>query len=165
MKENLKNAIVTLKQRIRFNLDLIKQNENLIKEILKEPVSQERSKKLNGKFELNKKLIQENNDSLKLQREIISYLDKYKTNFSESNEVNKINNYLEQSDSEDEILEINKEDYFELTVNGELVFDSQHPYFNDESFLNDLLLHFISLENYEMCAQLKERKNKRSIAR
>ncbi len=52
MIEDLKKSVEILKQRVRFNLDLIHQYEKEVKEILKEPVSEERSEKLNIRFAL-----------------------------------------------------------------------------------------------------------------
>lgn len=155
MIEALKNSVAILKERVRHNLDLIHQNECMIKEILKEPVSKLRSDKLKYRFDISKKMLKENNDAIKLQREINNYLENYHNDIIEF--VKKLEDYqISESSNEidNEILEVSKEDYFDLTVSGEIGFDSHHPYFNDEDFLNDLLSYFISVENYEMCSRL-----------
>ena len=156
MIEQLKKTVEVLKQRIRYNLELIHQNENTIKEILKEPVSEIRSQNLNQRFNYNKKLLTENNEAIKLQRDILNYLDKYNTDMiefiiPESGELN-----LDKELLKTKVVEISKEDYFELTINGQIDFDNRHPFFNDEDFLNDLFSYFISVEDYEMCNQLKK---------
>ncbi|HAF30135.1 MAG TPA: hypothetical protein DCG75_13930 [Bacteroidales bacterium] len=157
MIENLKNSIKILKQKVRFNLDLIHQYELEVKEILKEPVSEDRSEKLSHRFLFSKKILNENADAIKLQREIMNYLENYHNDivdFSKMTESNRdTNNSVEQ---ENEIVEISKDDYFNLTIKGEIMFDVHHPYFNDECFLNSLLSYFISVENYEMCSQIVE---------
>jgi len=157
MLTNLKEAIEALKQRIRFNLTLAQEVEEEIKEILKEPVSTQRSKKLNERFIKNKKLMSENEDSLNLQRSIINYLEKHHDELSQFPEIieyksNKGKNTLEVSTK----IEIKREDYFELTINKSIEFDNLHPYFKDESFANDLISYFIEIEDYEMCARLSK---------
>jgi hypothetical protein len=47
---------------------------------------------------------------------------------------------------------------FRLTVNGEMEFNSSHPYFNDEVFLDDLLNYHSLREEYEICARLVKAK-------
>lgn len=154
MIEILKNSVDILKQRVRYNLDLLHQNENSIKETLKEPVSEKRSEKLNQQFFLSKKIIAENNETVKLQKEIKSYLDNYHNTITEFTQGRDLKN--NSTELENEICEISKEDYFNLTIKGEIIFDVHHPYFRDESFFNGLLSYFISIENYEMCSQLVE---------
>jgi len=153
MVENLKKTIEALKHRIRYNLDLIQSNEKRIRELLKEPVSEERSEKLNKRFNINNKMIKENDEAIKLQRNIITYLENYAdelTHFPEAIEVEKSKKSIQVNTK----VEINREDYFDLTVSKALDFNKNHPYFKDKSFARDLLNHFIEIEDYEMCARI-----------
>lgn len=157
MIEKLKNSIEVLKQRVRFNLDLIHQYEVEVKEILKEPVSEDRSKKLSSRFHFSKKILNENADAIKLQKEIMNYLENYHNDIFDFSQLTDSNrNTYNSVEQENEIVEISKDDYYKLTIKGEILFDIHHPYFNDEAFLNKLLSYFISVENYEMCSQIVE---------
>ncbi|MFC2096204.1 hypothetical protein ACFLQ3_00725 [Bacteroidota bacterium] len=158
MMESLKNSVEILKNRIRANLELIHQNELRIKKILKEPVSEIRSKKLDRKFNVNKKILNENKDALKLQREVMKFIETYQNNFNDFIELlESSNDYSKAIISEENTTSISRDDYIELTIKGAVKFDNKHPYYNDESFLNDLLSYFISIEDYEMCSRLANR--------
>ena len=49
-------------------------------------------------------------------------------------------------------------DYFELTINGCIPFDEEHPLYNNSDFFEQLLQHYQDVENYEMCGTLLKRK-------
>ena len=155
MMGSLKSSIEILRQRVRSNLDVLHQNEKKIKEILKEPVSKQRSEKLNNRFNANKEILKENNDALLLQKDIILFIENY---FNESNSFSltiqtseqKTNNVI----SKNKIIELKKEDYLDLTINGALSFDENHPYYKDENFFNDLLNYYSEIEDYETCNKL-----------
>jgi len=151
----LREAIDTLKLRIRFNLNLIHNNEEKIKELLDEPVTEIRSEKLKNRFNYNKRLLQENTDSIKLQKQLRTYLENYLNNseifFEKSNPIKSLDH---KNDDKKDVDAISKEDYFDLTINGAVEFDKQHPYFNDDTFLNDLLTYFTETEEYEKCSLL-----------
>ena len=159
----LRETIESLKLRIKFNLGLIHSNEEKIKEILKEPVSELRSKKLGYRFNFNKKLLQENTDGIKLQKELLSYLENYHNNtevYSEKS--NEVDQSAETNTIKNEINKLSKEDYFDLTINDAINFDIRHPYFKDELFVNDLLKHFTQTEDYEKCSLLLNLKKSHS---
>jgi hypothetical protein len=159
----LRETVDALKFRIQSNLSLIHNNEHKIKELLKEPVTELRSEKLNKRFNYNKKLLQENTDSIKLQKEIDSYLEKYLGNSEIILDINKpIKSSLQENGIKNDISEISKDDYFDLTINGAVEFDKQHPYFNDGIFLNDLLEYFTETEEYEKCSLLINLKKEHS---
>ena len=155
MVEILKNSIEILKQRILFNLDLITQNESKIKEILKEHVSEIRSEKLKRRFNFNKKMLKENNDALTLQKGIINFIENYHNEIDEYPDIKQVKKISSKnSGQEDQIMNIKKEDYLDLTINGAMDFDKHHPYFNDKDFFNELLSYFSEIEDYEMCSKL-----------
>jgi len=158
MIEDLKKTLESLKKRVRFNLDRIHDNEKQIKKTLKEPVSGERSEKLNKHFGINKRMIKENNEALKIQKDIIHYLENYHTDIVKFPQIINTEHDSQQKNlnSENTKIEISKEDYFKLTIRKEISFDSQHPYHQDKEFLDHLMDYFISTEDYEMCAYLSE---------
>lgn len=144
MKDLMQKTIELLKHRVNRNLEIIRQNQKVIKEILKEPVSDERSDRLKEKYDINKNLLHENNDFINMQLNLINFIDKYKNSLvltaSSSNS---------GSQEEDEGV-----DYFELTVSGSMPYDARHPFFDDEDFYNELLQYYQDKEDYEMCGQL-----------
>ncbi|MFP4023432.1 MAG: hypothetical protein ACLFVR_02820 [Thiohalospira sp.] len=161
MKDFLRHTIEVLKERVHANLKIIHNNELIVREILKEPVSSNRSQKLSKKYDANKKLLAENNESIKIQMSIIKFLDQFKENFKEDMSLVMDSQKKEEKKSEqkNKTYEISKEDFFELTTNGEVPFDKSHPYFNDQEFFNALLAHYTQEENYEMCAELLKQKD------
>ncbi len=156
MKEFLNQTLNFLKERVQNNLTMIHKNEKIVREILKEPVSSSRSEKLNERYAINKRFLEENNDSIKLQLSIIQFLDKYRNQFDDS-----INN-LEESSSEDQekIVEMTSDDYFYLTINNGIEYNEKHPYFNDNHFFNNLLEYYTNEEKYEVCSKLIADRNK-----
>jgi len=156
MLTHLRQTVEKLKSRVQQNLDIIHKNEKIVKELLEEPVSNERSRKLEEKYQENKKLLTENNDSIKLQLQLTKFIDTYKNEFEgiEEGQINKAEAPEEAAAS------LTREDIFELTVNKEIHFDENHPYYEDEAFFNALMEHFSNIEDYEMCGLLLDNKKK-----
>lgn len=154
MKAYLKKSVVALKEHIKNNLEKIRRNEKEIKEILKEPVSDDRSTKLTEKFNLNKNLINENNEAINLQKSIMQYMDNYLNHVTFSEELEFDEASQNKSIAVNTKVEAKREDYFDLTIKKAIDFDQRHPYFHDEGFANDLIKYFIDIEDYEMCARL-----------
>ena len=156
MLTQLRQTVEELKSRVQNNLDIINKNEKIVNELLEEPVSNERTQKLEEKYEENKKLLKENNDSIKIQLQLSKFIETYKNELEEPEE--------KQGDTIESPIEteapLTKNDIFDLTINKELQFDENHPYFNDEEFFNELMDHFSSVEDYEMCSFLLENKKK-----
>jgi hypothetical protein len=154
MINQLRQTVEELKSRVQRNLDIIHRNEKIVKKLLEEPVSNERSRKLEAKYQENKKLLQENNDSIKLQLQLSKFIDSYK------NEIEENEGSLPYKTQEETEAPLTREDIFNLTIKKEIEFDENHPYFNDEKFFNDLIDYFTSVEDYEMCSFLLNNKQK-----
>jgi hypothetical protein len=154
MINHLKQTVEELKSRVQKNLDIIHENERVVKKLLEEPVSNERSRKLEIKYQENKKLLKENNDSIKLQLQISKFIDAYKNELEETAET--------QQETTQEVSEkpLSKEEIFDLTVNKDIPFDENHPYYSDEDFFNELMEHFTAVEDYEMCSFLMDNRKK-----
>lgn len=144
MKDLMQKTIELLKTRVNRNLEIIRQNQKVIKEILKEPVSDQRTEKLKAKYDLNKELLLENNDFINIQLTLINFIDKYKNSMVLAG----------NSDGQANKHKSENKDYFELTVNGEIPFDTNHPMFRDDHFFAKLLKYYQDNEEYEMCQNL-----------
>ena len=156
MLTHLRQTVEKLKSRVQKNLDIIHKNERIVKRLLEEPVSNERSRKLEEKYQENKKLLTENNDSIKLQLQLTKFIDTYKNEFEEVEDERQNKNEAPKEAK----AALSREDIFELTINKEIHFDEHHPYYEDEEFFNDLMEHFSNIEDYEMCGILLDNKKK-----
>ncbi|MFP3860675.1 MAG: hypothetical protein ACLFUW_07625 [Bacteroidales bacterium] len=164
MYQNLIQTVNMLKERVKENLSIINENEKIVRNVLKEKPSDDRSLKLDALYQENKMLLEENNDSIKLQLQLSKFLEKYKDELIGSeNEVSHTDNG--KSSKSEKNYELSKEDYLELTLSGEIQYNERHPYFKDEDFFNSLLEYYQSVEDYETCSLLvKKRKNDKGKA-
>lgn len=146
MKEILQTTIEQLRFHVMKNLELVRENEREIKEMLKEPVSPVKAQILSEKYDYSKRVLAENNDFINLQLSIINFIYKYKGVWDQEGELAPVNEVQAASLSRDEC--------FQLTIDSKLTFDSKHPFYNDESFFDNLLEFFKARENYEKCDEL-----------
>ncbi|GEM_PF-851787 len=156
MKEQLRKVVELLKKQVKTNLEIIHTNEEFVRTLLNEPVSDSRSGLLETKFKLNKSLLHENNESIKLQFRIIKFLEKYGERVDDKDNIDEKLQQIKELGKlniNEDLVELNysKDDYFHMTINEELLFDSVHPYFYDNEFRKKLLKHYIDCEDYEMC--------------
>lgn len=133
-----------LKGKIKNNLLEIQNNQKEIRNILKEPASQERSIYLEEKYLKNKSLLSENNDFISLQLSLAKFLDKY--NYSDL--------FEDEPTPGPAVTKLSGSQYFEMTINGVLPFNQEHPYFHDDAFFNKLMKHYENIEAYEDCNKL-----------
>ncbi|MDA3781483.1 MAG: hypothetical protein PF487_14845 [Bacteroidales bacterium] len=77
MKEQLRKTVELLKKQVKVNLEIIHKNEKLVKAMLNEPVSDGRSIRLENKYNINKVMLSENAEAIKLQLSIVKFLEKY----------------------------------------------------------------------------------------
>ena len=150
MKEMVKKTVDVLKEKVKSNLIEIQNNQKQIRELLKQPVSTDRSAQLEEKYATNKVLLAENNDFINVQLTLSNFMEKYNnTDIFEHGAVTTACNYT------------NENECFEMTINGMLDFNTQHPYYSDDSFFQKLMKHFQESENYEKCDKLVKEKNLR----
>lgn len=152
MKDQLQHVVENMRRHVMKNLELIKANEGHIREVLNWPLSAERTKELNDSYQLSKTLLSENNDFINLQVTIMNFLNKYKHLVEDEDVVNVVAMNIQRNQS------LSREDYFKLTIENDILFDSSHPYYKDTEFFNELFAYFKQSENYEMCAQLMKLK-------
>jgi len=144
MKELIQKTIAILKIRIKNNLEVINQNQTKIKQILQEPKSSERSVNFEKHYEVNKNLLFENNDFIKLQLALINFLEKYKNT-----------DMMRELPSDVTLYSLgDQEEIFNLTVEGKLVYNTDHPNFNNKDFFEKLLGYYQDKEEYEKCHEL-----------
>lgn len=153
MKEQLQQTIEFLRQHVLKNIEMIKANEVHIREVLNWPISNERTKELNESYKFSKNLLTENNEFINLQVSIMNFINKYKNIFEtiEPVQVNAQTSQLNQAN-------LTRDDYFKLTIENDITFNFNHPYFNDQDFFNELFNYYQETENYEMCAILLKMK-------
>lgn len=147
MKSIIKKTIEMLKEKVKGNLMEIQNNQKEIRNLLKQPASAERSVELEEKYALNKVLLAENNDFINVQLTLSNFLDKYSSSEVLKSEMEPVQATFR-----------NEEECFELTVNGRLLFNSQHPYYQDDNFFHKLLAYYQKLEDYETCSELVKSK-------
>jgi len=147
MKTKLKETIDLLRKKVRSNLDLINTNQEQINVILNATEPSERQQRMpefESKFKVNKELLSLNNDLIKVQITLMNFLDKHKNNEALEHEIL----------TSVPVSSLDKEEVFELTKTGEVEFDQEHPYYNDDQFFQELLMFFESTEQYEKCQEL-----------
>lgn len=166
----MKLLVNMLKERIIFNLQIIKKNEENIRKILLQPLSDERTKLLKDSFGFNRKLLEENQESLAIELQLIKYIGKHKEmiwtqtqkSHSTNQSIKQENDFItENIESKSENDQMEDEDLLNLTLLGEIPYNASHPRFNDEKFTEELLENYKQSENYEMCSHLLKLKGKR----
>ncbi|HUX55226.1 MAG TPA: hypothetical protein VMV56_12480 [Williamwhitmania sp.] len=180
MKDKMIEVVNFLKERVGSNLNAIRENEKEIRKLLKQPVSPERTQSLEIFFSHNRQMLDENKDALSIELGILNYLRKFgelkenlkysggesdgsSTDYFEELEdeiVEQTEASFEVEDEEDDensfkaSLEYDRKVFFDYTINGKLVYNDRHLFWEDEGFYNDLMEHYKQLENYERCAEL-----------
>ena len=148
MKTNITQTIDSLKAKVRSNLMDIQNNQKIIRDLLKQSVSPERSSQLEEGYALNKVLLSENNDLINVQLTLSNFLDKYSNS-----------DIFEMANVAAPSISISLKECFEKTINGELGFNSQHPFYNDDSFFQKLMTHYQQSEDYENCSRIMQEKS------
>lgn len=131
-----------------INLDLeriairLQDNNRSIKAILKSGEVEERAQSLKELLTFNRFLLQKHKEKI---------ADKLKAEDQLKNLLN------EENTIEFKILEDEKRmEIYIQTIEKSIEFNYSHPYFNDKSFVKDLMNAFLKNEDYERCASLKK---------
>lgn len=174
MSEQIILLVNMLKERINQNFRIINENEEVIKNILIQPFVENRSELVSKSYSINRMLRDENRDMVRIQIELVNYLNKikevYKNNADDTNmpnvSIDDDNTSLSTNKFEEYSFSINDEkndddQVFSQTISGELIFESSHPKFNDENFFLRLINHYKESEYYEMCSLLLKLKGKK----
>ncbi len=151
MRDLLQKTIDVLKKRVKNNLKAINANQKVIKELLNQTGGAANSADFERYYEANKILLQENNDFINIQLTLINFLEKYKGTAVLDNTLPVVDIY--SISDEVEVLE--------LTLKGVVEFNENHPKFNDSGFIDKMIAHYESLEQYEKCQELYNLKSKK----
>ncbi len=151
MRALLQRTIELLKKRVKENLDTINQNQSEIRQLLTQPLSPERTYYIEKHYDINKVLLSENNDFINLQVTLLNFMEKYKDfPILEEEDLPEVNN---------ETL-VNENELFDLTIQGKLAFNMNHPKYGDDEFFAKLLEYYAAIEAYEKCNTLLKMKEK-----
>ena len=135
MKELVQKTIDLLKERVKVNLEEIKRNQSVIRDLLKKNPVGTRNPEFDEIYNLNKTLLSENNDFINLQISLVNFLNKYKDSPVFMSGYDNINHDDDATDT----------DYFTLTIEGVMKYNEQHPHFHDDEFFRKLLQHYQAL--------------------
>jgi len=133
-----------LKEHVNQNNREIQFNQEEIDKLLSDISLGARKQDIDGKYAINRQLLNENSDFVKMQLELSDFFEKYRHHFPDSLAKTNPN---EPMKSEAQILLMK-------TVSGKLKFDDSHPQYNNPLFFKELLQYFESREDYEMCDKL-----------
>ncbi len=133
-----------LKEHVNQNNREIQFNQEEIDKLLSDISLGARKQDIDGKYSLNRQLLNENSDFVKMQLDLSDFLEKYKHHFPEY-PVKTNQNDASQSDAQTLLMK---------TVSGILKFDDTHPQYYNPVFFKELLHYFESREDYEMCDKL-----------
>ena len=162
-----------IKKRINQNRQTIKENEEVIKNILLQPNVENRTDIISKTYVANSKLQDENLDLIRIQRELVNKLDEFKEvvitlidKLSDNQVQNDLGNIHLANQSETYSISLNDKNntddqVFAQTVKGELVYESNHPKYDDSEFYEKLFNYYKDSEYYEMCNHLLLLKGKR----
>ena len=144
-EQRIKHVSIELKV-IKLDLERIsarlEDTNRSIKEILADKELKSRIKDLKELINFNRFLLQKHKEKIGDKHQMENRL---KTFIQEENQ-------LEFRLVEDE----KRMEYFMLTLDNSLEFNSVHPFFNDPLFTSDLLNELLKREEYEKCAFLKD---------
>lgn len=136
--KQLDDALEYLKLKVLKNQAKMKElNEARRQILLREHILSERANKIKENEEKVKKLFEENQELIKIQNNIITYLQNFRQVNSENKPVKEMISFNEA---------------IELTINGKMPLSNRHPLIDNVEFLEKLLNYYKSTEEYEQCA-------------
>ena len=163
-----------IKNRINKNYQIIKENEEVIKNILVQPNVENRSEIISRSNIINSKLLDENIDLIRIQGELVEKLNKFKevviylmdklSELGDREDLEHISSINYQTEKYSILLDDKNntdEQVFVQTIKGELVYESSHPKYDDSGFFEKLFNYYKDAEYYEMCNHLLLLKGKR----
>lgn len=144
MNKLINKLLSVLKGHVNQNNKEIQLNQQDIDKLLVKGSGTVKKKDLDDKYALNRQLLDENTDFVKMQLELTDFLNKYDFLFTEQKQA--VTDFQQDQDDDRNL--------FRQTINGNLKFDAAHPQYNNPRFFNDLLQYYEQHENYEMCDKL-----------
>lgn len=145
MIKQMQQTIEELKAKIKFNIDLINQNQTEVKSLIRQLNSGELSRQYEAYNTQNKVLIAQNNDLINVQLTLINFIEKYRNTAILKNDIPLIDIYSITDQQE----------IFDLTAKGILPFDNKHPLYSNTEFIDKLIVYYEGKEQYEYCIELQ----------
>jgi len=143
MKDQIEKLILSLKIHIKNNLEIINKNQKRINELIKSSFTKDTEKEYENLKQVNKILMNENDDCINLQIVLSNFLNKYRfSEFMNAEYVTEVSGYL------------NEEEIYYLTINEKIPINISHPAFKNEDLLKKILDYFTKCENYEKCNEI-----------
>ena len=149
MNKLMHKLLQVLKEHVNQNNREIQFNQVEIDKLLSDISLNARKKDLDSKYKLNRQLLDENSDFVKMQLELSEFMEKYKHLFPLNTNESEINTTVGEDSGK----------LFIQTVSGVLKFDASHPQYHNPHFFQELLKYYQSQENYEMCDKLLKQRN------
>jgi hypothetical protein len=141
MQQHLYQTVELLKNRISKNLEKVRINETMIKEAIANNQFKDLDIYIKELHAENRKILEENAEAIKIQLDIIQFINKYKNNWTVESIVTEINS----------LKDLSEEELFKYTIEDKIPYNRFHPKYGNEEFINRLMEHYLLNENYEMC--------------
>jgi len=152
MRTFIEKTIELLKAQVKENLNLIEQNQIKIRKIFEQNKAAELVNNNTLIFTEIEKVLNDNKIFIDLQLNLIAFLEKNKSSFSSNDEIELPSDLESELPTEESVM-------FDMTIQGELIFDKDHPLFANEKFFEKLIRYYTSVENYEKCSELLMARN------
>lgn len=157
----MQELIKMLREKVDDNLESVRENEKFIRQIIDGAEGEFKDELLKERFDNNKKLLEENNDSINLQMALLKFLSKYEEsasvlNYKSNAEQEKKNNKKEYERPKYflNLDDLTEDESFELTIAGEIKLTPEHPHIKNPDFLDRLIDHYSACEDYEKCQEI-----------
>lgn len=168
----LRNTIEALRNDVTENLKIIRSNEKIVRQILNQGRQNEESEKIKALYEQNRNLLNQNKEAINIQLKMINFLNSYRVPVvkDQPNSQRIISDSFTSKEENEPLIvipeslnkkiinmgmsEIDSDDYFTLTIENKIVFNKNHPYYDNDEFYSKLLDYYKKTENYEMCARI-----------
>ncbi len=150
MLAHIQRMIEELKIRIKQNVEIINNNQEEIKSILRQSDSELQTKQFDAYNQQNKKLLSQNNDLINVQLTLVNFLDKYKETAILKEGLQILDIYSITDEQE----------MLSLTTKGLIPFNNKHPHYRNARFIDMLITFYENEEDYEKCQELIKQKVK-----
>lgn len=148
-----------LQEMTQRNLKTMQENNALLEYLSDaKSISVDNVINMKGKHADNNQLFRQNQEYLDLHNRLLSFLKSLDQNISDKVDeiLSEKNELLDsfQNDKDD------SENIFNMTVNGHLHLNSEHPLINNIPFFHKLIQYYSENEDYEKCIELSKILNK-----
>ncbi len=143
MQNYMNKILQILKDHVSQNNREIQYNQDEINRLLTDRMSDMDKDELDYKNSLNRELLEENDDFIKMQIQINEFMEKYSHLFPETEMDAELGEELD-----------GRMPYFAKTISGQMKYGPDHPQYQNTEFFDELLRYYQEKEDYEMCNEL-----------